>query len=450
MSDGLVRSVARTHGFEPLRVEGAVPDGLRGTLFRAGPGLMERFGRPLLHPFEADGAITGVRFADEVTGACRIVESPGYLAEEAAGKPLYGSATAWWRRIGNRFKAKGKATGNTSTLLWQDRLFALMEGNKPMELAPGDLSTLGKTDLGVIPASFSAHPHRVPSRETTFNFGLRYDRDMHVDLFALPDRGEARKIGEFTAPWSGLLHDFVVTENHMVFVIGPAKMVLWKVLLGFPDFAEFFRWDPSAGTEVVVLPLDDLESPIRIPADPFWVWHFANGFELDGQIVLDCCRYPDLDSLIAIADDEADIAPSTLWRMTIDPTAKTVHSEERWAHVCEFPSVHPARVGTRHETVFAYAEDADQGFQVAAVVPDTGDAAIWAAPEGHLGSEPVFVPRSPEERDGWLLSLVLDPEPDRSYLAVLDAQRLADGPVCKAWFDHPIPRTFHGTFARTE
>lgn len=448
MTEGLQRSVARTHAFEPLRVDGTVPDGLRGTLFRTGPGLLERFGKRLLHPFEADGAITAVRFGDDVRGACRIVEGPRYREEQAAGRPLYGSTAPWLRRIGNRFKNRGKATGNTSTLVWQDRLFALMEGNLPVEMAQADLSTIGKTDLGLLPSSFSAHPHRVPSLETTFNFGLRYDRDMHVDLFALPDRGEPRQIGTFEGPWSSLVHDFVATEKHLVFIIGPAKMVLWKILLGFRDFSQFFQWEPSLGCEVVVVPLDALDAPIRFGVDPFWIWHFANGFERDGEVVLDACQYPDLDSLVAIADDEADIAPSTLWRLRIDPAKKTLRSEEVWAHVCEFPTVHPASVGTAHDSVFVYAET-DRQFEVAVVNPGSGDAAIWRAPDGHLGAEPIFVPRSAADRDGWLLTLVQDPEPDLSYLAVLDAQRLEDGPVCRAWFDHPIPRTFHGAWSQS-
>src|SRR5436190_2132666 len=42
---GLFRDVSREHGFEPLRVEGALPRELAGTLFRAGPGLLAWQGR---------------------------------------------------------------------------------------------------------------------------------------------------------------------------------------------------------------------------------------------------------------------------------------------------------------------------------------------------------------------------------------------------------------------
>ena len=33
----LFRNLSREHGYEPLRVEGRIPDDLRGTLLRVGP-----------------------------------------------------------------------------------------------------------------------------------------------------------------------------------------------------------------------------------------------------------------------------------------------------------------------------------------------------------------------------------------------------------------------------
>ena len=66
-------------------------------------------------------------------------------------------------------------------------------------------------------------------------------------------------------------------------------------------------------------------------------------------------------------------------------------------------------------------------------------------------SEPVFVPRpgATAEDDGWVLTLVYDGRADASHLAVLDGARLEDGPVARAWFDHPVPITFHGSWLPT-
>ncbi len=54
-------------------------------------------------------------------------------------------------------------------MFWQGRLFALWEGGMPTELHPDDLATIGEDDLGgVVLQTFSAHPHRIPSRQATY------------------------------------------------------------------------------------------------------------------------------------------------------------------------------------------------------------------------------------------------------------------------------------------
>ena len=50
--------LGREHGFEPLVIEGKLPAGLRGTLYRNGPGQFGIGGTRYTHPFEADGAVT--------------------------------------------------------------------------------------------------------------------------------------------------------------------------------------------------------------------------------------------------------------------------------------------------------------------------------------------------------------------------------------------------------
>jgi len=46
--------------------------------------------------------------------------------------------------------------------------------------------------------------------------------------------------------------------------------------------------------------------------------------------------------------------------------------------------------------------------------------------------------------DGWLMSVVLERDSGRSALAILDARRLADGPVATVRLRHHTPLSFHG------
>jgi all-trans-8'-apo-beta-carotenal 15,15'-oxygenase len=64
-------------------------------------------------------------------------------------------------------------------------------------------------------------------------------------------------------------------------------------------------------------------------------------------------------------------------------------------------------------------------------------ADTWAVPAHQRATEPVVV-------GDYVLSLVYDADAGASHVAVLRADELEAGPVCRAWFDHHIPITFHG------
>lgn len=449
-STPLLRSVARPHAFEPLRVEGRLPESLRGTLFRAGLGLLERFGTRPSHPVESDGAISAVRFDGRggALGACRLVESAGFKKEEAAGRYLYGSAASWRDRMRAARTGEAKTLGNTSTLVWQNRLFALMEAGPLQEIDVETLDTLDATDLGVVPMAFSAHPHRVESLRTTFNFGLRYGRFMEIDLFALPDEGAPRKLGTVQAPWQSMIHDFMATDRHLLIVLGPVKLNLMRAMLGLADFTKLFQWQPSLGARLIVVPLDDVQNPRTFELDPFWTWHSANAFEGADGPCFDLVRY-DAFSLDEVGAITFNGTPPVLARLSVDLKAGRVREERLFDVPSEFPQVHPQFKGGRYDTLFAQTERRSaQGRHpgVTRVNLAAGRSAEWALPAGHVPSEPVLVPRGAAQDDAWVLVLCIDTTTDHSYLAVLDGQRVEDGPVATVHFDQVIPATFHGSF----
>ena len=157
----LTRNVRREHGFESMEVEGRLPTDLAGTLYRVGPGLFERFGRRVNHPFEADGAVSAVRIgAGTAEGAVRVVRGRGFQEEEAAGRHLYGSNARVVDRLPRSLRGQRKNVANTSPLVFQGRLFAQVELALPTELDLG-LHTLGEQDFGGVLHGMSAHPHRV-------------------------------------------------------------------------------------------------------------------------------------------------------------------------------------------------------------------------------------------------------------------------------------------------
>ena len=442
--------LAREHGFEPLVVEGTLPAELRGTLFRNGPGLFGQFGRRYTHPFEADGAVSAVRLAGgRAWGASRITASAGLAEERALGRLRYGFAAPWRSRMTNLLRGRFKNTANTSVIAWQGRLFALLEVARPTELDPDTLVTIGETDLdGVIAGGFSAHPHRVAARHALYNYGLEYGRTTRLHLYELPDHAPARHLGAIELPGAPMLHDFIATETHLVFFVSPVRVDLPRMLLQIGGFAGMFRWRPELGTEIICVPIDRPSQPVRFAAEPFFQWHFTNGFTRGRELVVDYVRYETFDSLAAIGELGRGATPASFagraHRATIDLDRRTVRSELVLDRTCEFPTVAPGREGTEHRVTYLGLDDLAA---LGKLDHATGRLVTHALPDSQRTSEPCFVPRpgSRSDDDGWLLALCHDGPTDRAFLAVYDARRLADGPIGRAWFDHQLPITFHGT-----
>ncbi len=439
-----LRTLQREHGFEPLRVVGEVPRDLAGTLYRASPSVFESFGRPYSHPFEADGGLTAVRFPGKgwtPSGATRLVQSDGLLAEREAGKPLYSSPAPWWRRVLSGLRQDVKNTGNTAVLHWQGRLFALMEACPPTEF-DANLATIGETRLdGLVAQAFTAHPHRVPARRATYAFGLNYGKTTRIDLYELPDVGAPSLKTSIPLSFPTLVHDFAVTAKHAVFLVAPAPLVMWRAVLRIGGFSDFVSWEPDRGGMVLVVPLDDPDRVRRVEVEPFWVWHFGGCWEDRDEIVVDMARYSNLGSLEAIEGaEEAELA--RLFRMRIDPVACTARSEQLWDGAVEFPVVHPRRYGVRHRHTWAVTDGGIARIDHANDVT----ARVHALPAHRMATEPIFVPGEGVEASGWILSMIYDAELDRSYLAILDAADLEAPAVAELWFDQRIPITFHGTY----
>jgi carotenoid cleavage dioxygenase-like enzyme len=63
------------------QIQGQLPEGLRGTLLRNGPGLFEVGGRPVPQPFDGDGMVASLSFDGQVGGSGGGVEWPMLLSQ---------------------------------------------------------------------------------------------------------------------------------------------------------------------------------------------------------------------------------------------------------------------------------------------------------------------------------------------------------------------------------
>ncbi|MGE0549118.1 MAG: carotenoid oxygenase family protein [Kofleriaceae bacterium] len=442
----------REHGFEPLELEGTLPAELNGTLYRNGPGQFGLHGTRYTHPFEGDGAITSVRLGNgRAFGASKVTETAGLREERATGRMLYGLKAPWLRRVRNALTNRLKNTANTNVIMWQGRLYALMEGGLPTELDSQTLAFRGETTLdNTVVSFFSAHPHRVDARKAIYNFGLEYGRVTRLHTYELPDTGPARHLSAIDLPGAPMLHDFIATESHLVFFLSPVRISVPRMLLQVGGFADMFKWKPELGTEIICVPIDRPAEPVRFTVEAFYQWHFTNAFTRGRELVVDYVRYPTFDSFYEIGAFARGggynaLLESQAHRAVVDVDRASLRSEPVLARACEFPTVAPGFEGRDHAVSYLVLDNL-RG--IGKLDARTGQLMEHMLPDTQRVTEPLFVPRAGAIRqdDGWLIALCHDGPSSRAFLAVYDAARIPDGHIARAWFDHQVPITFHGTF----
>ncbi len=166
----------------------------------------------------------------------------------------------------------------------------------------------------------------------------------------------------------------------------------------------------------------------------------CNAYETSNETIVDLCTYPRLE-MDFLSGDADDAPAANLERLVVSDDG--VQRQRLWDVSCEFPVVPDVLHGRDYDRAFFQLNRGDR-FELAAYRLSTANLRVWPCPKGHQPSEPIFVPRRDAPREGWLLSLVADSQQQRSYLAILETERLEDGPVAQIWFDQQIPMTFHG------
>jgi len=464
---GLATSLLEEHDGVP-EVEGRLPAALRGHLYRNGPGRFDRGGARKRCVLDGDGMVQHYAFDPDAPGGVRYrnryVRTAKWLEEEERGAYRYATWTtqAPGGIFANMFARRMANQAGVSVWPRGDALYAFDESAEAHELDPGTLATRGPSDLGAGEgrAVFAAHPKRCARTGEWLHFGLEYGRELSVHLHCFAADGRPLWHREHVLPRYVYVHDWFVSERHLVLLLHPAEIAMAGFLLGRRSLAGSFRWRPEKGNVVLVFPRAATGEPVRIETEAAWMWHSLNAFDDGAELV--CDFVGDDDPADFIGDDPALWAlmegrrgrssrGSTLRRYRIDPAAGTLRSDTLAdGGSYEFPVVAPARSCRPHRYGYLAHGVSDDPFwsRIVRVDTRTGGVEAFAFGERQWCGEPVFAPH-PEaagqgDERGWLLTQVYDGDRRRSFLAILDAARLADGPVARVHHAHHVPLSFHG------
>jgi carotenoid cleavage dioxygenase-like enzyme len=114
----------------------------------------------------------------------------------------------------------------------------------------------------------------------------------------------------------------------------------------------------------------------------------------------------------------------------------------------EFGQIDRRRAGLRHRHLWGLNASRDHHFAIVHADLETGVEDCFRLPDGEFASEALFAPKGPgaAEGEGYILAIFYRAAGHASHLAVFDAQRVGEGPIARAHFDHHIPSSFHGTW----
>ena len=245
----------------------------------------------------------------------------------------------------------------------------------------------------------TAHPKVCPVTGELIAFSYLSPEPPYLHYIRISADGRVTQLEGIDIPNMVMMHDFNVTQNHVVFMDLPVCFDLGALESGLP-----FRFNRDAGARLGVMPRHGTNDDVRwFEIDPCYVFHPVNAHEAGHTIVLHVSRQP--EAFGTSNDDYAEVG--RLWRWTIDLDAGTVSEEQIDDRPGDFGRVDDRRVGldARYGYLMAMAGEG------VAEEPVYGSA-LWkydlrsgACEEHHLGegvrgAEPVFATGVARSRRG--------------------------------------------------
>jgi len=435
-----------------LPVTGDLPRELRGTLFRNGPNPQFTPLDPMSnHWFSGDGMLHGFTLQDgRASYRNRWIRTAKWEAERAAGRSLISGYSV---APGPDADFADEGVANTNVISHAGRLLALEEGHPPIEIDPATLATRGPRFFGGrLDGPFTAHPKIDPltGELVFFGFAAAGPLSAEISFGTIGADGHVKRFERFQAPYCSMVHDFIVTQRHVLFPILPLSGSKARLRDGGSPFA----WEPELGGHVGLMLREQGVASLRwFRIENCYVFHVLNAWDDGGRIVADVMQY-DQPPMFPNADGgpPAGDAQARLVRWTLDPAART----DAFSRVMlddmpgEFPRIDDRRAGLRNRFGAFAARGRRSGGLDSIVWLDlaAGRRAVFTLPLGDGVSEPVFVPRHEEapEGEGWLLTVAFRGEERRSDLLVFETGGIDRGPIATVHLSHRVPFGFHGNW----
>lgn len=410
-----------------LEVAGTIPAGLGGRFIRTGPNPKDG---DTAHWFFGDGMLHGIELRDG--------RASWYRNRWVRTRKLLDG----WGVIGPDGTVD---VANTHVFTHAGRIFALMELSYPTEIT-AELDTVGRYEFdGRLKTNMTAHPKVCPATGEMHFIGYGY-LPPFLTYHRVDASGNLVQSEVIEVPWATLIHDFALTEHHVVFFDLPVVFDFDLVPTGTLPY----RWSDEYRARLGVMPRGGTNAEVRwYDVDPCYLFHVVNAFEDGDRLVIDFVRYREL-----WRHGSDQFGPAHLHRWTVDEGAGKVVDEALDDRPVEFPRIDDRLAGRPYRYGYTLRTGAfDETGPLGATVLYKHDMATGAAEThdfgpGRVPGEGVFIP-APDgagEDEGYVMTYVYDAGTDRSDFVILDAHDFSGSPVATVALPQRVPHGFHGSW----
>jgi len=439
-------------------------------LYRNGPGLFDKNGLRKRFLLDGDGMIQAFRFHDKgVSFQNKFVRTQKFIEESLADKFLYSTWTtqAPGGVMSNLLGHNMMNQAGVNVIRRGDTLYANDESSQPYALNPDTLQTIGLSNLGGStdhPIVYSAHWKVDGKNGDWVHFGSDYGKGLNIHLTIFDKSGKLKRHWILPSPRYVYMHDFFVTERYIILNLHPSFMSIYGFLFGRESIVDSIAWEPEKGNLIMVIDKTGEQEPWSLTVEASWMWHSLNAYEKGNEIIADFVASDNANELVGkntrfraimSAQRGEARAPQNIRRYIINIKKKTIKQEVLGEGDYEFPMVNSSHSCHPHKYGYFVKKTNDEFFWENVVRMDMNSGAIesFGFGAGYYCTEPIFATKpgvhydvSKNEEPGWALTEVYDGHTHKTFLAVFNAEHIADGPIAKIHLDHHVPISFHGSW----
>jgi carotenoid cleavage dioxygenase len=448
-----------------LVVEGEIPAEIDGSWFRAIPDhqFPPKFAKDTY--LSGDGMISLMRIRNgHADFKQRYVMTERLKNDRAARRALHGLYRNPYTDDPS-VKGKDRTVANTTPVWHGGRLLMTKEDGVPYEVDPKTLETKGQFNYGgrLRSQTFTAHPRQDDDTGEMFFFGYEASGLATRDVaFCIEDKnGELTHEEWFEAPYVSLMHDFLVTKEHIVFPVWPMTSDLARLQAG----GAHWIWEPEKGSYIGIMPRGGSVKQLRwFHVEPRAAFHYLNAHSDGNRVHIDFApgkvvAFPFIQEASGIHVPPDKMGGRGLVRWTFDLAKPGDGYEENpigpggdMPCVARKDAMRDYEIGY-YQTYFPQngpphiAGPVGAGFNtIARIAVKSGKLATYAPGAHATVQEHVHIPSKQPGHEGYLIFAVDLHDRMGSEVQILEAGRIENGPIARIAMPFRLRNQVHGTW----